>query len=123
MRTTIATIENLGSEMLPAGYAVVLSILNRVKADDFIGILSPNVDTTDDGGAMLVFEAIKSKRELTFVIPNDGSRRYFVAREPGYHLAGLIRHDIGIDSLFSWLAGFTKMSLEGLSLPELRIDK
>lgn len=60
---------------------------------------------TEDGGASLDFLKASASTSLTFVVPGDGSVRYFVARGPDrFRRAGVVLEDEAIGNLGRWLA-------------------
>lgn len=95
----------LEKTLLPTGFKIVKQIFNQV---DWIRLgLNLEVEATEDGGAIIIFEDKVTSRELTFAIPNDGSYTLFTAIAPkqSYRLNGLVNHEHTIDSLAHWVTG------------------
>lgn len=71
---------------------------------------------TEDGGSVIEATDMTSERELTIVVPQDGSAVYFVAKEKGRtRTAGLVVHPSAIIGLVQWLHEQGEMStVEGI---------
>jgi hypothetical protein len=94
-----------------------------VRCLNLVGTLfreAPQVEVevvkTDDGGASLMFTSARTGRELTFVVPDDASVLYFVARGPErFRKAGLVTEDAGVEGLADWV-GASRRSFSPLGL-------
>ncbi len=78
----------------------------RMVAD--VLIAAPQVDgavfRTEDDGAAMEFNEPTTGRDLTLVVPEDGSVRYFVARGPDrFRKAGVVLEDAAISGMARWL--------------------
>lgn len=101
------------------GYASAISIIKEIH--DFGISQQPEISTTTDGGVVIVYEDSVANRELTFIVPNDGSRKYFVARniEGEYIQTGAVAHSIAFSGFTRWLSGAIEiLPTDGLTLPK-----
>jgi hypothetical protein len=93
------------SQLLPYGKLTAAEVVNGIRKE------APHADvhvaSTEDGGLAIEFEA-DSGRELFAVLPDDGSRCFFVARErsAGFRQAGVLTsNQNAAPALGRWLRG------------------
>ena len=116
--------------MKETGLLVVDEILRRINEESPWDYSVDIVPVEDDGGAVITVmaefsnspedDAEEGARELMIVVPDDGSRRYFVGTESDIKYTGLIIDDYGLSNLVDWLFCLTSiLNTEGLLLPQV----
>lgn len=77
-----------------------------------------DIDYTNDGGLLFIFEIEMSFSELTFVIPTDMCCMMFAAISSNDTLVGLVDDPEAIVNLAKWLAGIIyDIPSDGMRLP------
>ncbi|MEO7113839.1 MAG: hypothetical protein ABI183_25590 [Polyangiaceae bacterium] len=65
---------------------------------------------------MIEFVRSSSDRELDFVVPDDGSVVYFIARATDFRKAGIVREESAIAGLTDWFGEDAAFSDRGLEV-------
>jgi hypothetical protein len=94
-------------ELLAAGVsrsATVQSFRILTRVIDALPKVDGSVYRTEDDGLTLDLSSEDIGRELTFVVPDDASVRYFVARgRGGFRAAGVVVDDAAFGRMARWM--------------------
>lgn len=101
----------------PSGAEIARGVIDAIRRHSPDAPLE--IVQAEDGGAIIEIEYESNGREVSFVVPADGTRRYFSASSDGeFVLAGAVAMDLAIGNLVRWASGaIAAPSRIGLILP------